>query len=107
MNIDLAFTTLNIDWKHDVSCIGFSERRVDQSLIDVKKERFAPMELLMLRLQEIVHVLIGKLLVLVIQVKFGRGSCLVLVLICLAVSNITLLTNIIALFNLCEQAHGA
>ena len=106
MNIDLAFTTLNIDWKHDVSCIGFSERRVDQSLIDVKKERFAPMELLMLRLQEIVHVLIGKLLVLVIQVKFGR-SCLVLILIGLAVSNITLLTNIIALFNLCEQAHGA
>lgn len=106
MNIDLAFTTLNIDWKHDVSCIGFSERRVDQSLIDVKKERFAPMELLMLRLQEIVHVLIGKLLVLVIQVKFGR-SCLVLILISLTVSNITLLTNIIALFNLCEQAHGA
>ena len=103
MNIDLAFTTLNIDWKHDVSCIGFSERRVDQSLIDVKKERFAPMELLMLRLQEIVHVLIGKLLVLVIQVKFGR-SCLVLIL---TVSNITFLTNIIALFNLCEQAHGA
>lgn len=106
MNIDLAFTTLNIDWKHDVSCIGFSERRVDQSLIDVKKERFAPMELLMLRLQEIVHVLIGKLLVLVIQVKFGR-SCLVLILISLTVSNITFLTNIIALFNLCEQAHGA
>jgi len=53
LDVDLASTPLNIDWKDDVRLFSRRERGMDQGIVNVKDQGFAAVEEFLLRFQKV------------------------------------------------------